>query len=162
MKKNIRAVFVLIALFVFLLTEIAFSKGRWVKFGDNWRYELHAGGGDYVTEKWRGIYEDGLVEKVYYFDYYGNMATGPIVIKGELYIYGDDGAAITTGYDIDGVHYETDGKGKVLGLPLFFDLSPYKVAVTMDTIMLARSLNTNINIYDDNNNISPTAPSNNY
>ena len=162
MKKNINAILVLITLFVLIIPEVVFAKPRWVKVGDNWRYELHAGGGDYVTEKWRGIFENGLVEKVYYFDYYGNMVTGPIVINNELYIYGTDGAAITTGYDIEGVHYETDGKGKVLGLPSFYDLTPYKVAVTNSSIMLERKLNSSYNIYDDNNNISPIAPSNNY
>ena len=28
-----------------------YARSRWVKVGDNWRYELHEGGGNFVTEK---------------------------------------------------------------------------------------------------------------
>ena len=110
--------------------SFCFAAGRWVKVGDNWRYEAHAGQKDYVAEKWKMIYENGIEEKVYYFDYYGNMVTGPVLINAELYIYGDEGAAVTTGFDYNGIHYETDGKGKVKGLPPNFDYSPYKSVAT--------------------------------
>ena len=53
-----------------------------------------------------------------------------ILIDNNLYVYTDTGEAVTTGYDIDGVHYNTDGRGKVLGLPMFFDLSRFPKANT--------------------------------
>lgn len=126
--------------------------GNWVKVDDNWRYEKHRGDKDYLQEKWREI--DG---KVYYFDYDGNMVKGPVVIDGRLYIYDDnDGFAITTGFDIDGIHYETSGKGLVMGLPKFTDLSNFPKAKTFASGIQVSNNNT---IYDDNNNVTPTAPS---
>lgn len=137
-----------------------FAKSRWVKVGDNWRYEVHAGGGDYVTEKWRAIYDsNGVTEKVYYFDYHGNMVTGPVLINNELYVYGEDGAAVTTGFDIDGIHYETAGNGKVLDLPPYIDKSRFK---QVETYIIGVTPNSGANVaYDDHNNITPTASSNN-
>ena len=133
-----------------------FAKGAWKRVGENWRYENHAGSGDYVTEKFKAIYDaDGVTEKVYYFDYYGNIATGNVLINFQLYAFGEDGAAITNGVDIDGVHYATEGNGKVVGLPIFFDLSrfPSVYAVNNDI-----SINSGqANVYDDKNNITPTA-----
>ena len=136
-----------------------FAKSRWVKVGDNWRYEVHEGGGDYVTEKFRAIYDaDGVTEKVYYFDYKGNMVTGPVIINNELYVYGEDGAAITTGFDIDGIQFETAGNGKVLNVPptikaRFKQVDTKIVGITPDS--------SNRNVYDDNGPIMPTASSNN-
>ncbi len=136
-----------------------FAKPRWVKVGDNWRYELHAGGGDYVIEKWKSIYDsDGNTEKVYYFDSKGNMVTGPVIIKNELYVYGEDGAAVTTGFDIDGLHFETTGNGKVLSIPATLK-SRFK-QVDESIIGITPNL-SNVNIYDNNSNITPTASSNN-
>ena len=129
--------YLLVFVFIFTLSifQFTFSKSRWVKVGDNWKYELHENGGDYVTEKWRGIYDpDGFTERVYYFDYNGNMVTGPVVIDGALYVYSENGDAVTTGFEIDGVLYQTDGRGKVLGLPQFFDLSRFNVAVTAGVV----------------------------
>ena len=141
-------------------TLTIYAKSRWVKVGDNWRYEVHEGGGDFVTEKWKAIYDkDGVTEKVYYFDYNGNMVTGPVCINNDLYVFGDDGAAVTTGFDIDGEHFETSSRGKVLGLPVFYDKSRFKqvasrfVGINVDS--------SGKNIYDDNNMIMPTASSNN-
>lgn len=141
---------------ILIISNFSYAKARWVKVGDNWRYEGHAGGGDYVTERWRAISDNGVDEKVYYFDYYGNMVTGPVLINAELYIYGDDGAAVTTGFDYDGIHYETDGKGKVKGLPPNFDYSAFKSVATPFTasMNLRESQKT---VYDDNNSIMPTA-----
>ena len=136
-----------------------YARSRWVKVGDNWRYEVHEGGGDFVTEKWRAIYDqNGVTEKVYYFDYIGNMVTGPVIINNELYVYGEDGAAITTGFDIDGIHFETEGNGKVLNVPptikaKFKQVDTKIVGITPDS--------SNRNVYDDNGPIMPTASSNN-
>ena len=130
MKNKILVLLLSILLISVFTAQLCFCKGRWVKVGDNWRYDLREGSGNYVTEKWRAISDDGINEKVYYFDIYGNMVTGPILIDNNLYVYADTGEAITTGYDIDGVHYNTDGKGKVLGLPMFFDLSRFPKANT--------------------------------
>lgn len=153
MKNRILVLLTSVLLISIFAVQICFCKSRWVKVGDNWRYEIGVGSGNYVTERWKSISDDGVNEKVYYFDIYGNMASGPIVINGDLYAYADTGEAITTGFDIDGVHYETDGKGKVLGLPLFFDLSRFKKANTEFFIR-----NGSQTIYDDNS-IMPTAPS---
>ena len=141
-------------LLIFSISNIIFA-GRWVQVGDNWRYERHNGGGDYIMERW---WEDINANKVYYFDFYGNMVSGPIVINSKLYIYADTGEAITTGFDIDGVHYETSGKGEVLGLPQNFDLSAYPVAVT-DSMMKLQNITANNqkNVYDDNSNAAPVA-----
>ena len=133
MKNKITCLFALVTLFSVSIFSFCFAAGRWVKVGDNWKYEAHAGQKDYVSEKWKTIFENGVEEKVYYFDYYGNMVTGPVVIEGELYVYSENGDAVTTGFDIDGVHYETSSKGKVLGLPQFFDLSRFKQVATMFT-----------------------------
>ncbi len=135
-----------------------FAKSRWVKVGDNWRYEIHEGGGDYVTEKWRAIYDsNGVTEKIYYFDYHGNMVTGPVIIKNELYVYGEDGAAVTTGFDIDGIHFETAGNGKVLNVPAAMK-SRFK---QVDTNIIGITPDSSKTLFDDNNFITPTASSNN-
>ncbi len=125
MKNKIITFLFSILLISVFTAQICFCKSRWVKVGDNWRYEIREGSGNYVTERWRAISDDGVNEKVYYFDIYGNMVTGAVLINDELYVYAETGEAITTGYDIDGVHYNTDGKGKVLGLPIFFDRSRF-------------------------------------
>lgn len=151
--NKLKALVAIVVFFSISLIQVAFCKPQWVKVGDNWRYELHEGTKDYVQSKWRAILEDGIHEKVYYFDYYGNMATGPIVINSVLYVYGDDGAAVTTGFDIDGVHYETDSRGRVLGLPQFYDLSRFKFAVTDITVNINAD---NITVYD-NGVTAPTA-----
>lgn len=149
--KNKLLVFLFSMFLISIFTvQLCFTKSRWVKVGDDWRYELQEGSGNYVTERWRGIMDDGINEKVYYFDFYGNMVTGPVVINGSLYVYADTGEAITTGFDIDGVHYNTDGKGKVLGLPMFFDLSRFK---SVDTSFF--NPNGSQTIYD--NDVKPTA-----
>lgn len=147
-------------LIIVLSFSTTFAKARWVKVGDNWRYELHENGGDYVTEKWRSIYDsDGVTLKVYYFDYYGNMVTGPVVINGKLYVYGDDGAAVTTGFDINGLHYNTSGNGEVLGIPQLYDLSVFPVANTQSVVFAKQLIeNAEGKYYDDNNNKQPTAP----
>lgn len=123
-NKIIGLIFSVLLISVFTV-QLGFCKARWVKVGDSWRYELREGTGNYVTDKWRTISLDGVNEHVYYFDSHGNMVTGPVVIKSELYVYSGTGEAVTTGFDIDGVHYETDKKGKVLGLPQFYDLSRF-------------------------------------
>lgn len=130
MKNKILILLFSVLLISVFTAQLCFCKGCWVKVGDNWRYDLREGSGNYVTERWRSISDDGINEKVYYFDIYGNMVTGPILIDNNLYVYADTGEAVTTGYDIDGVHYNTDGKGKVLGLPMFFDLSRFPKANT--------------------------------
>ena len=137
------------------LIQLGYSKGRWVQVDDKWKYEAHEGTKDYVTDRFRTMFEDGITEKVYYFDYYGYMVTGPAVIDGGLYIFSENGDAVTTGYDIDGVHYNTDGKGKVLGLPAFFDYSKYKTVATELSINM-NIVSDNKTIYDDQN-IMPTA-----
>lgn len=141
------------------LTFTVFAKSRWVKVGDNWRYEVHEGGGDFVTERFRGIYDaDGVVEKVYYFDYHGNMVTGPVIINNELYVFGEDGAAIKTGFDIDGIHFETTGNGKVLNVPPELK---YRFRQVDTRIMGITPDSSSKNLFDDNNAITPTASSNN-
>ena len=135
-----------------------YAKSRWVKVGDNWRYEIHEGGGDYVTEKWRTIFDpNGVTEKIYYFDYHGNMVTGPVIIKNELYVYGEDGAAVTTGFDIDGIHFETAGNGKVLNVPAALK-SKFK---QVDSNIIGITPDSSKTLFDDNNFITPTASSNN-
>ncbi len=151
--NKLKSLVAITVFFILSLIQITICKPQWVKVGDNWRYELHEGTKDYVQNKWRAILEDGIHEKIYYFDYYGNMATGPVVINSVLYVYGDDGAAVTTGFDIDGVHYETDSKGKVLGLPQFYDLSRFKFAVTDITF----NINEGSATAYDNNLTAPTA-----
>ena len=149
-------VFIIITLlFVLSMFELGFSKSRWVKDGDKWKYEIREGSGNYVTERWREIADNGIDGKVYYFDYYGHMVTGPVLINGALYVYADTGEAITTGYDIDGVHYATDGRGKVLGLPMFFDLSRFAPVMSSTSAMVAN--NSQVTIYDDNSAVMPTA-----
>ena len=150
MKNKSFVLLLSVLLFSLSLVQFSFSKARWVKVGDNWRYELREGTGNYVMERWREIADDGINEKVYYFDAHGNMVTGPIVINGSLYVYAETGEAITTGFDIDNLHYDTDGKGKVLGLPPFFDLSRFRRADSA-----AITLTIPQNEYD--NNIIPTA-----
>lgn len=152
-KFTISLIFISIAFSVTI-----FAKSRWVKVGDNWRYEVHEGGGDYVTEKFRAIYDaDGVTEKVYYFDYHGNMVTGPVLIYNELYAFGEDGAAIKTGFDIDGIHFETSGNGKVLNVPAAMK-SRFKQVDTMIIGITPGSQNNNL--YDNNSIIAPTASSN--
>lgn len=137
-NKIIGLIFSVLLISVFTV-QLGFSKARWVKVGGCWRYELREGSGNYVIDKWRTISLDGVNENVYYFDSHGNMATGPVVIKSELYVYSNTGEAVTTGFTIDGVYYSTDKKGKVLGLPKNFDLSRFQ------------SL-------DENRILAPTAP----
>ena len=134
-------------------------KNRWVQVGDKWKYEVGIGSGNYVSDKFRAVFEsDGITQKVYYFDYDGFMVTGPVVIKDALFVFGDDGAAVTTGFDINGVHYETGENGKVLGLPKGFNLSVYPYAKTVNNnIVITNGVPTQ---YDDNNNITPTASAN--
>ena len=87
------------------------------------------------------------------------MVTGPVVINGKLYVYGDDGAAVTTGFDIDGLHYNTSGNGEVLGIPQLYDLSAFPVAYTQSVVFAKQLIeNAEGKYYDDNNNIQPTAP----
>lgn len=142
------------------LCNFVFARGAWKKVGENWRYENHAGSGDYVVDKFKTIYDsDGITPKTYYFDYFGNMVTGPVLIKGNLYVFDDQGAAVTTGFDIDGAHYNTEGNGKVVGLPIFFDLSRFSSVYSVGSD-IAINLGQG-NVFDDKNNITPTAPANN-
>ena len=158
MKKVI--LFIISIILIITFCTGIFAKGAWKRLGNNWRYESHAGSGDYVTEKFKSIYDaDGVTEKVYYFDYFGNMVTGLVLINSNLYAFGEDGAAMNNGVDIDGVHYDTEGNGKVLGLPIFFDIYKYPSVYTVgDNIAINSGQG---NIYDDNNNILPTAPAGN-
>ena len=156
MKNRIFTLTLTILFFVLAIFDLGFCKGRWIKSGDNWKYEIKEGTGNYVYERWRTILDDGVTEKVYYFDYYGNMVTGPIVINGVLYVYADTGEAVTTGFDIDGAHYPTDGRGRVLNLPPKFDISRFKSAITAVSSI---GQNAEKTIFDDNNSITPTAAS---
>lgn len=161
MKKSLIVLLCIISVFSAssVFAKKSASKSRWVQVGDKWKYELQSGSGNFVQDKWRGIFDkDGITQKVYYFDYDGFMATGPIVIKEELYVYGEDGAAVTTGFDVNGVHYQTAENGKVIGLPANTDLSMFKRAKTInDNILINAGIATQ---YDDNNSITPTAPAN--
>ncbi|MBR3288476.1 MAG: hypothetical protein IKI71_01760 [Lachnospiraceae bacterium] len=154
MKNKIIVLAITIMLFVLAMFDLGFCRGRWIKSGDNWKYETKEGTGNYVYEKWRTILDDGVTEKVYYFDYYGNMVTGKVLINGSPYIYADTGEAITTGFDINGAHYATDGRGKVLGLPKNFDLSIFKPVASV-----LSNLNNYVEktVYDDDNAVMPTA-----
>ena len=168
MKKGISFIISIVVTIAFC--SVTFAKGAWKRIGNNWRYENHAGSGDYVTEKFKAIYDaDGVTEKVYYFDYFGNMVTGLVLINANLhyddrdeyanYSFGEDGVAMKNGVDIDGVHYDTEGNGKVLGLPIFFDIYKYPSVYTVGNNIAINSGQTNF--YDDKNNITPTAPAGN-
>ena len=152
------AIFCLVSTFS-VFAKRSMSKNRWVQVGDKWKYEVGSGSGNYVSDKFRSVFEsDGITQKIYYFDYDGFMVTGPVVIKDALFVFGDDGAAVTTGFDINGVHYSTGENGKVLGLPKHLDLSAYPHVKTINNVIVAS--NDVATQYDDNNNISPTAPAN--
>ena len=135
------------------------SRNRWVQVGNKWRYEVGIGSGNFVSDKFRSVFDnDGVTQKVYFFDSDGYMVTGPNVIKDVLYVFGDDGAAVTTGFYINGVHYNTALNGKVLGLPQGFDIYVYPKAKTInDSIVINSGVPTQ---YDDQNNVSPTSPVN--
>ena len=157
--------FIIIALIssTFIFSSFAkrtISKNRWVQVGDKWKYEIGSGSGNYVSDKWKAIFDkDGITQKVYYFDYDGFMVTGPVVIKDALYVFGSDGAAVTTGFDVGENHYDTSENGKVLGLPINFDIYAYPSVKTInDIILISSGIATQ---YDDQNNITPTAPVNN-
>lgn len=159
MKKYLSLLFCTIIM-ITTVSNVVFARGAWKKVGDNWRYENHAGAGDYVSERFKTIYDsDGVTAKTYYFDFLGNMVTGPTVINAQLYVFDDEGAAVTTGFDIDGVHYNTEGNGKVVGLPIFFDLTRFKSVYSAQSDMVANLAERNA--FDDNNNITPTAPAGN-
>lgn len=154
MKKKIIVLSISIMLFVLAIFDLGICKGRWVKSGDYWKYETKEGTGNYVYDRWRTILEDEVTPKVYYFDYYGHMVTGKVLINEVPYIYADTGEAITTGFDINGAHYATDGRGRVLGLPKYFDLSMFKpVASALSNI----NSYVEKNVYDDDNAVMPTA-----
>lgn len=153
MVNRISKTLVIAFLSVVLFASFVYARHRWVKVGDNWRYELHEGSGDYVVERFREI-----DNKVYYFDGKGNMVTGAVLINYDLYIFGEDGAAVTTGFDYNGEHFETMGNGKVLNLPIFFDKSKYP-SVNNTTNIMSGNLG-NQTVYD-NNNTAPTAPAGN-
>ena len=157
MRKRIICFVLTVICIVLSVSSVGFSKPRWVQKGDKWKLELHEGGGDYVADGWKSLFENGIDEKVYYFDWYGNMVTGSIVINGKLYVYADTGEAVTTGFDINGAHYDTDPKGMVIGLPQFYDLSAYPVAVTSaNYTKVTIDTASNATLYEDNN-IVPTA-----
>lgn len=150
MINRISKTIVIAVLSVLFFTTLVYAKHRWVKVGDNWRFELHEGAGDYIYEKFRQI-----DDKVYYFDFYGNMVTGPVLINNDLYIFNSEGAAVTTGFDVNGAHYETAGNGKVLNLPSDFDKSKYPPVYTTFNDMFKNT--SNVTLYDDNNNMGPAA-----
>ncbi len=159
MKKYLSLLFCTIIM-ITTVSNVVFARGAWKKVGDNWRYENHAGAGDYVMERFKTIYDsDGITATTYYFDYFGNMVTGPVLIKGQLYIFDDEGGAVTTGFDIDGTHYSTEGNGRVVGLPINFDTSRFKSVYSVATDMAINLAERNA--FDDNNNITPTAPAGN-
>lgn len=126
MKKNNFKFTILVILLVVLSSFVTFAAGEWVQDGDKWKYKTNKLG--YLSERWSEIPMGS--GKVYYFDYFEHMVTGFNVIKDELYIYNDDGTAKTDGVLIGEQVYPTDGKGKVLNLPIGFDLSLYPKAAS--------------------------------
>lgn len=79
-------------------------KTGWVQDGDNWRYYA----GNKLLVGWQNM-GSGDAQKTYYFDTYGNMASGKwLQIDGKWYYFNADGA-LARSTTVDG--YEVDNKG---------------------------------------------------
>lgn len=81
---------------------------KWVKVSDKWRYNDSYG--NPIKNNW---YYDGGYGKYYYFDNYGNMATGWIKLNDSWYYLNGSGAMETGWKQVGNQWYYLDYNGKM-------------------------------------------------